>query len=251
MATWKQQVGLNLRRPPFYPHIYFFNHPFKIKEYKELVKGLSFRADDTILDVGCGAGLQTLLFGRHAAKVVGIDPNPNPIGRAISDHRECAPQIPAEFIATTIEKAGFADAAFSKVFSVCVLEHIPDYQSALAQCFRVLKPGGTLSISCDSLATIDDSVLRQQHVERYEVRHLFSVDSLKKDLEAIGFARVKVYPIFRSTFARELFKAGIRQGFNQRYLKTIWLSWRLQWADWFARKTEGLFLIARAIKPTG
>ncbi len=251
MASWKQKIGLRIRRSFLYPHIYFFNHPFKIKEYKELIRGLKFRADDTILDVGCGAGLQTLLFGRQAARVVGIDPNPDPIGRAVSDHHECAPQIPAEFITTTIENAGFADATFTKVFSVCVLEHIPVYQSALTHCFRVLKPGGTLSISCDSLTTIDDPELKQQHQERYEVRHLFTVDSLKNDLERIGFSHVKVYPIFCSNFARDLFKAGIRQGFNQRYLKTIWRSWRLQWADWFARKGQGLFLIARAVKPGG
>ena len=249
MTSWKQQLGKRLRRPPFYPHIYFFNHPFKPLEYFELVRGMSFRADDVVLDVGCGAGLQTLLFGRKAARVVGIDPDPNPVGRAISDHRECAPGIPAEFIATTIEKAGFAEGQFSKVFSVCVLEHIPDYKSALRECFRVLKPGGILSFSCDSLETIEDQDLKKMHAERYFVRHLFTAESLKKDLEEHGFTEVEVHSIFRSRFARDLFMRGIPSGFTMRYLKAIWLSWRLTWADWFSPRGKGLFLIARAVKP--
>ena len=248
--NWKQSLGRRLRRPPFYPHIYFFNHPFKAKEYAELVKGLDFRSDDVILDVGCGAGLQTLLFGRRAARIVGIDPDPNPIGRAVSDHRECAPRIPAEFRATTIEAAGFPDGMFSKIFSVCVLEHIPDYRSALRECFRLLQPGGVLSFSCDSLETIEDEDLKARHAKACFVRHFFTAESLKAELEGLGFRNVQVYSIFRSRFARELFEESIRTSFIHRYARSIWLSWRLRWADLSApRNGKGLFLIARAEKP--
>jgi SAM-dependent methyltransferase len=246
----KQWIGSRLRQSPLYPHIYFFNHPFKAKEYAELVKGMPFCKDDVILDVGCGAGLQTLLFGKQAARIIGIDPDPNPIGRAISDHRECAPRIPAEFRASTIEAAKFPDGMFSKIFSVCVIEHIPDYRRALQECYRVLQPGGILSFSCDSLEAIEDMELKARHVERYFVRHLFTADSLKTELERLGFQDVQVYSIFRSRFARDLFMAGIRGSFNHRYAKSIWLSWRLRWADFFtSRGSKGLFLIARAIKP--
>jgi SAM-dependent methyltransferase len=248
MTTWKQRLGRKLRRPPFYPHIYFFNHPFKALEYAELVKGMPFRPDDVILDLGCGAGLQTLLFGRRAARIVGIDPDPNPVGRAISDHRECAPRIPAEFRATTIEGAGFPDGLFSKVFSVCVLEHIPDNQGALRECHRILQPGGILSFSCDSLETIEDEALKKIHAERCFVRHFFTAESLRKELEDAGFRDVQVHSIFRSRFAHDLFTDGIRHGFIHRYAKSIWLSWRLRWADAFAKGDKGLFLIARAVK---
>ena len=247
--TLKQKIGQRLRRAPFYPHIYFFNHPFKAKEYTELVKGLDFDRKDVILDVGCGAGLQTLLFGRRAARIIGIDPNPLPVGRAISDHRECVPQIPAEFRVATIEEAKFPGDTFSKVFSVCVLEHIPDYLSALRECYRVLRPGGVLSFSCDSLETVDDPELKNIHAERFFVRHWFERESLQRDLEHIGFENVHVYPIFKSDFAKNLFEQGIRGEFCHRYMKSIWLSWRLRWADVFARKNKGLLLMARANKP--
>lgn len=249
MTTWKQKLGCKLRTSRFYPHIYFFNNPFKALEYAELVKGMPFRADDVILDLGCGAGLQTLLFGRHATRIIGIDPDPNPVGRAISDHQECAPRIPAEFLATTIENAGFEKETFSKVFSVCVLEHIPDYRGALKECFRVLRPGGILSFSCDSLETLVDAELKRKHAERFFVRHFFTAETLKMDLMNLGFQDVRVYSIFRSRFARDLFEESIRSGFFHRYAKSMGLSWRLRWEDAFARGEKGLFLIARAVKP--
>jgi len=247
--TVKQKIGRMLRRAPFYPHIYFFNHPFKAKEYSELVKGLKFDRQDVILDVGCGAGLQTLLFGRRALRIVGIDPNPLPVGRAISDHLECVPQIPAEFRVATIEEAKFAEGTFSKIFSVCVLEHIPDFMSALRECYRVLQPGGVLSFSCDSLETIDDPDLKDIHAKRFFVRHWFEGKALKQDLESIGFVNVRVYPIYTSDFAKHLFEKGIRGEFCYRYMKSIWLSWRLYWADLFSRRSKGIFLIVRANKP--
>ena len=249
MTTWKQKLGRRLRNSRFYPHIYFASSPFKIVEYARMREGISFRPDDLILDVGCGAGLQTLLFGMRAKQIIGIDPNPNAVGRAVSDHRECAPRIPAEFRTTTIENAGFPAGMFSKVFSVCVLEHIPNYRSALKECFRVLRPGGVLSISCDSLETIDDEGLKRMHAEQHHVEHLFTAESLKADLERMGFQNVQVYSIFRSGFARNLFMRAIRNNFQFRQSTSIGLSWLLRLTDFVTRSDPGLFLIARAVKP--
>jgi len=247
--TWKQKLGGRLRKSRFYPNMYFNNNPFKAPEYAALVRHISFKPDDVILDLGCGAGLQTLLFGRRARKIIGIDPNPNPVGRAISDHRECAPNIPAEFRVAAIESAGFSDSSFSKIFSVCVLEHIPDYITTLKECFRVLRPGGILSLSCDSLEAINDSEIKRKHAELYQVRHFFTREMLKRDLEQVGFQNVEVRSIFRSSYARKLFIYSIHNGFTRRYSKAICLSWALRLADIFAGNDEGLFLVARAYKP--
>jgi hypothetical protein len=114
----------------------------------------------------------------------------------------------------------------------------------------VLQPGGIISFSCDSLETIDDEELKAKHAKTCFVRHFFTAESLKNELESFGFIDVHVYSIFRSRFAKELFEESIRGSFIHRYAKSIWLSWRLRWADSFApRDAKGLFLIARAVKP--
>ena len=38
----------------------------------------------------------------------------------------------------------FADGVFATVFANCVMEHIPDLPRVLAECRRVLRPGGAL-----------------------------------------------------------------------------------------------------------
>lgn len=55
-----------------YPHIFFTLNHFKIYEFKELLKEHKFSGKELILDLGCGAGLQTMLIGKRYKKVIGI-----------------------------------------------------------------------------------------------------------------------------------------------------------------------------------
>ena len=49
-----------------WPHIHFTYSPFKILEFRQLVESLDWTGQERVLDIGCGAGLQTFLIG-HAA----------------------------------------------------------------------------------------------------------------------------------------------------------------------------------------
>ena len=44
----------------------------------------------------------------------------------------------------------FPDGGFDRVIAAEVLEHIPDDMAAMAEIFRVLKPGGTAAITVPS-----------------------------------------------------------------------------------------------------
>jgi hypothetical protein len=66
----------------------------------------------------------------------------------------------------------FADDWFDLICSCDVLEHIPDYRAALQECFRCLKPGGTIVLSVPFLADSEETLVRARVGADGTVTHL-------------------------------------------------------------------------------
>lgn len=98
------------------------------------------------LVVGCGSGKEAAVLARDlSSKVIGIDINEN-------FDQEAARTVQLQRgDATALE---FNDASFDIVFSYHALEHIPDYDKALAEMKRVLKPEGTYCIGTPNRSRI-------------------------------------------------------------------------------------------------
>jgi SAM-dependent methyltransferase len=95
------------------------------------------RFEPPVLEIGCGSGRFTsLLLGRVDW---GVDHNPREV--ALCARRGASYGRIACMDARALE---FADGAFATVFANCVIEHIPELDRVLAECRRVLRPGGTL-----------------------------------------------------------------------------------------------------------
>jgi ubiquinone/menaquinone biosynthesis C-methylase UbiE len=100
--------------------------------------------DGEALEIGCGrgVGVEIILSRFGAAKVTAFDLDPllvaqaarrlAPLGDKVSLSVASATDIPA------------ADARFDAVFDFGVVHQITDWRKALAECARVLKPGGRL-----------------------------------------------------------------------------------------------------------
>ena len=97
----------------------------------------------SVLDAGCGGGhLCGQLRARGVRDVWGIDPSPYLLQHAGTDW----PQV--HFTHGVIERSGFADQRFDGI-TACFLFHEmpPKYlEQAVAECARILKPGGMLAI---------------------------------------------------------------------------------------------------------
>jgi exopolysaccharide biosynthesis WecB/TagA/CpsF family protein len=88
-----------------------------------------------VLDLGCGNGSYTAELAQRAEYVCGIDLH-MPHLKAFRDH------IPR--VQGTGEQLPFASESFDAVTMIEVLEHTNCDTKVLAECFRVLKPGGIL-----------------------------------------------------------------------------------------------------------
>jgi len=93
-----------------------------------------------LLDFGCGAGARVDEFRRMGYQAFGCDimlPS-----RPMEPLRGLVEQGLVGQIAANPYRIPFADASFDVVFSITVFEHVMDYDSALAEIRRVLKPDG-------------------------------------------------------------------------------------------------------------
>lgn len=99
-----------------------------------------------VLDAGCGGGGMPLSLAEHADFVVGIDPIDRfgDAGVRLARERGLAN---LRFARADGMALPFRDGAFDLVLSHAVIEHVPDAARYLAECRRVLAPGGHMYLS--------------------------------------------------------------------------------------------------------
>lgn len=246
----KQTILRNLIPLGIYPHIRFTYSPFKILEYRALLAETDFKGQERVLDIGCGDGIHTLLIGRKVGHITGIDINADFVAIARSYAARMGTRVKADFLDQPLEKIGFPDNHFDAIFSICVIEHIDNYQEVLQECLRILKPGGKILFTVDTLENISDPDLVQKHRQAHHVVQYFRPDTLDSLLADIGFQDLVLSSLFRSGLARDLFTQGIRRGFNFGRIRTQLLTSKLAKAEAAAPPQDpGIFLLAVAKKP--
>ncbi len=94
---------------------------------------------DTVLDLGCGDGLNISIFQKIGVKnVIGLDISPQLLTEAKKNNPN------NKFFLGSAEKLPFEDQQFSVVLVDSVFHHLLDYDRVLSEINRVLKPGGLL-----------------------------------------------------------------------------------------------------------
>ncbi|MFC2102358.1 arsenite methyltransferase, partial [Bacteroidota bacterium] len=104
---------------------------------------------DTVLDLGSGAGndcfVARALVG-ETGKVIGLDFSDTMLDKARKNVEKLG-YTNVEFVAGDIEDMPIPANSVDVVVSNCVLNLVPDKEKAFAGIHKVLKPGGTFSIS--------------------------------------------------------------------------------------------------------
>lgn len=173
---------------------------------------------DVVLDIGgrdAQHGLE--MASRFGCRVISVDPAEDNIADgkiAISEH-ECGNLV--EAVMGVIEKIPADDGAFNFVFSRDMFAHVADADVALAECFRVLAPGGLMLFhqvfATDLLEPIEAA---QLFGHTAAVPERFSVDGFEEGAVTAGF-RIENVDVVGS----EWYEASQETGKAPNYLLQI------------------------------
>lgn len=152
-----------------------------------------------ILDVGCGIGGSTLyLARRYQAQAVGITLSPVQAKRATERAKDQGLAAQATFQVADAMQMPFPDQHFDLVWSLESGEHMPDKACFLAECVRVLRPGGTLILATWCHRPIGNQPLtpseQQALAQLYRLYHLpyvIALDDYQHLAQSLGLQGIQ------------------------------------------------------------
>ncbi len=106
-------------------------------------------AGEDVLDVGCGAGMDTLIAAQMVGptgSVTGLDMTPEMAAKARRSVAEMKLGT-VTIVDGSAERMPFADASFDVVISNGVIDLIPDKDAVFSEIMRVLRPGGRIQLA--------------------------------------------------------------------------------------------------------
>jgi SAM-dependent methyltransferase len=132
--------------------------------YALFARRLDLQPEDEVLDVGCGSGGFLRIYGAHVKRIAGIDHSEDLVEIALRRNRERVAAGTAEFVAGDATDLPWGENEFTVVTSNCIGCFPDKANPALAEMYRVLRPGGLALVS----------------------------DDYRDDMESVGFSRVSV-----------------------------------------------------------
>lgn len=133
---------------PFYDLLLRATMP-EMKIKRELVHAANIRAGLHVLDIGCGTGTLATLIKKTepGATVWGVDADKKVL--AIAKSKAMEAHVELTLYLGTAARLPIADSSMDRIVSSLVLHHLTRQEKlgALAEAYRVLRPGGEIHIA--------------------------------------------------------------------------------------------------------
>lgn len=107
-----------------------------------------------VLEIGCSIATDGLEFARNGARYVGVDLTPKSI--ELAKERFNLFGLHARFeVANAETRLPFPDDSFDHIYSFGVIHHSPVPERIVSEIYRVLRPGGTLTVMLYNRSSIN------------------------------------------------------------------------------------------------
>lgn len=155
----------------------------------------ALRPGEIVLDLGSGGGIDCFLAARQVGEtgyVIGVDMTPEMLAKANANKAKLGVEN-VEFRAGQIEALPVDDASVDVIISNCVINLSPDKAAVFSEAFRVLKPGGRVSISDIVTEGAFSPELRADLAQWAEcVTGAIDVEQYTSLMRAAGFSNIQV-----------------------------------------------------------
>jgi ubiquinone/menaquinone biosynthesis C-methylase UbiE len=239
--------------------------PDVVEQRRAVRAALALRKGEKVLDIGSGPGLLAREMAAEVGalgSVYGVDPSESMLALA---RRRRPPDGAAEIrvVAGDACALPFADGSFDAAVATQVYEYVQDMPAALAEAFRVLRPGGRLLVldtDWGSIVWHSGDAGRTRRVLAAWDEHLvdpYLPRRLTRLLSGAGFsvARREAIPLLNAGYDPNTFSAGLmgfitafvpgRQGLTEADVQAWAEDLKALGDDYFFSLNRYLFLAVR------
>ena len=146
----------------------------------------------SVLDIGAGRGIASYALAKEGHRVTALEPDQSHVvGAAAIRKLADLTNVEIEVVEESANPLPFESNSFDLIFARAVLHHIEDLETACADFYRILKPGGriiavrehVLSKADDLQAFLDSHPLHQY----YGGEHAYLLEEYRNALSGAGF----------------------------------------------------------------
>jgi ubiquinone/menaquinone biosynthesis C-methylase UbiE len=103
--------------------------------------------NERVVNLGCGAGPQAVVYKGHYARMVGVDVNAERLRWSRTHLAAYGVGNEYQGICANVERVPLSDRTFDKAIAIDIIEHVQQPEALCAEAYRLLRPGGTLLIT--------------------------------------------------------------------------------------------------------
>ena len=177
-------------------HLQDLDSPFQRYRVDKVLQIYEPGPEQRVLDLGCGWGTFCWALGHRVAGMVGVDFSQKSVDLCKRRLAE-APIEGVSFLCADARDTGLEAESFDLVIAADLVEHLypEDSQAVITEAYRLLKPGGRLSIWTPNRGHLLEMLKARNIILKRDVSHVDykSMGRLKSMVESEGFLVEKSY----------------------------------------------------------